>query len=475
MKVLLIAPHKAEYVYRVGHPPSVGLLCIAAVLRQAGHEPVIIDLNVVHSSESVDRNEFCARYVIDMIEDLQPGMIGVNCFTAARFPFVRHLAGTIKQKHPSLPIVIGGMHPTLFFQEILENCPSINAIILGEGEYQAVALAEAYSSGVYKKIEALAYRDNNGQIIHNPRKSYINNLDSLPTPAWDLIKLEDYYSDHSTWHNPRGLEINMSVPIYTSRSCPYDCNFCSSKKVMGRGMRLRSPERVVDEMEILYQKYGQNYFGFIDDILTLNKKHILNLCNEIIRRRMVIQLESSVGYNLNSLDEEVIDAMVQAGCTYMILPIEHGNDRIRNEIIGKRLPRDKIFEVAAICKRYNVLTGATCIMGFPEDTNETLTDTLDLLKELQLDINNVLNIIPFPGTNIFDRAVREGLLFDEIDPGSLWEANMIMDAKGRQFYIKPYNMSLEELNEFRVIFDSMRFNSERVKQLRENTSVTSQN
>ncbi len=119
---------------------------------------------------------------------------------------------------------------------------------------------------------------------------------------------------------------------------------------MGRGLRLRSPERVVDEMEMLYQKYGQNYFGFIDDNLTLNKKHILNLCNEIIRRKMVIQLESSVGYNLNSLDEEVIDAMVQAGCTYMILPIEHGNDRIRNEIIGKRLSRDKIYEVAAICK-----------------------------------------------------------------------------------------------------------------------------
>lgn len=244
---------------------------------------------------------------------------------------------------------------------------------------------------------------------------------------------------------------------------------------MGRGLRLRSPERVVDEMEMLYQKYGQNYFGFIDDNLTLNKKHILALCNEIVRRGMVIQLESSVGYNLNSLDDEVIDAMVQAGCTYMILPIEHGNDGIRNEIIGKQLSRDKIYEVAAICKRYNVLTGATCIMGFPEDTNETLTDTLDLLNELQLDINNVLNIIPFPGTKVFDRAVREDLLFDKIDPGSLWEANMIMDAKGRQFYIKPYNMSLEELNEFRIIFDSIRFNSERVKQLRENTSVTSQN
>jgi len=466
MKVLLIMPSTTEDIFRAGYSPPLSLLCIAAALRQAGHKPVIIDLNILQPFESIEYNELCIKSVIDIIDDLHPGMVGMNCFSSARFSFLRSLADMIKQKHPNLPIIIGGMHPTLFFHEILENCLSIDAIVLGEGELQTVALAEAYSSGTngrLQNIDALAFRDCDGQSIFNPRKGYIQDLDSLPTPAWDLMHFKDYYADHSTWHNPRGLKINMSVPIYTSRSCPFDCSFCSSHNLMGRGLRLRSPGRVVDEMELLYETYGQNYFGFIDDNLVLKKKHILSICNEIVHRGMNIQFESSVGYHINSLDEEIIDAMVCAGSTYMILPIEHGNDRIRKEIIGKKLSRDKIHEVVEICKRYNVLTGTTCIMGFAEDTKETLTQTLELLDELQLDINNVQNIIPFPGTKVFNQAVRERLFFNDIDLGSLWEATWIMDAKEKQFYIKPYKMSLEELIEFRKRFDAIRLNSDRVQ------------
>jgi anaerobic magnesium-protoporphyrin IX monomethyl ester cyclase len=473
VKVLLVLPHKTEYVFRVGLSPSLTLLCIAAVLREKGHEPVLIDLNLLEPSGSVERTDQCIRTVTKAIERLQPGLVGINCFTAARFPFVRSLADAIKDKDPDLPIAIGGMHPTIYSRQILEHCPSIDAIVLGEGERQAVALAEAYDSSTatradrLRHIDALAYRDVGGRVTCNPRKGYLQDLDSLPMPAWDLLDFEDYYADHSTWYSPRGLTINMSVPLYTSRSCPFDCVFCSSHHLMGRGLRLRSPIRVVDEMEMLYNAYGQNYFGFVDDNLTLNKKHILAICNEIIRRRMAIQFESAVGYNLNSLDEEVIGAMAHAGCTYMIMPIEHGNERIRNEIIGKRLSREKIFEVASICKQYGLLTSATCIMGFPEDTRRTLNDTFTLLNELQLDINNVLNLIPFPGTRTFEQAVQEHLFLEAIDLDSLWKGKWIMDAKESLFYIKPYEMNLDELYEFRAKFDTLRFASDRVKKLQQ--------
>lgn len=468
MKVLLIMPHVSEHVFRPGAITPVTLLAIAAVLRKAGHEPVIIDLNLLHPPNTTDNiNNFCINYVINVIKDsdFHPGMVGINCFTAARFPFVRRLADSIKQHLPNSPIVLGGMHPTLFYHEILEHCLSIDAVVIGEGELQAIALAEAYSSGTMatkgelQNIHALAFRDRDGQIIYNPRKDFIQDLDSLPMLAWDLLHFKEYYADHSVWHNPRGLKINMSVPIYTSRSCPFDCNFCSSDSLMGRGLRLRSPIRVVDEMEMLYKTYGQNYFGFIDDNLVVRKEHIMTICSEIIRRGMNIQFESYVGYHINSLDEDIIDAMVRAGATYFILPIEHGNDQIRNKVIGKKLSRDKIREVVAICKRYDVLTGTSCIMGFPEDTTETLDDTLKLLDELQLDVVNVHTLIPFPGTKVFDQAVREHLFFDAIDFDSLWDGSWIMDATEGYFYIKPYKMSLDELMKYRKKFDAIRLES----------------
>jgi radical SAM superfamily enzyme YgiQ (UPF0313 family) len=444
----------------------MSLLSVATVLREAGHEPVILDLNLLKMQlyeETMDHNEIFISHVLEKVQDIHPGMVGISCFTAARFPFIRRLADAIKQKYPGLPIIIGGMHPTLFYYEILEHCLSIDAIVIGEGELQTVALAEAYSfdSGTnihIQQIDALAYRDVDGKIICNPRKEYIQDLDNLPRLAWDLLRFEDYYADHSLWHNPRGLQINMSVPIYTSRSCPFDCNFCSSLNLMGRGLRLRSPIRVVDEMEMLYDTFGQNYFGFIDDNLVLRKDHVLSICNEIIRRGMNIHFESSVGFHINSLDEEVIEAMVRAGCTYFILPIEHGNEQIRNQVIGKKLSREKIFEVVEVCKRYNVLTGTSCIMGFPEDTIETLNETLILLEQLQLDIVNVATLIPFPGTKIFDQAIREHLFFDDVDISSLWNGNWIMDATERHFYIKPYKMNLDELNEYRNKFDAIRQN-----------------
>lgn len=468
MKILLIPSYTLDSVTRVGRTPPLSLLCLAAVLRQAGHDPQILDLDALPIPRDRDREAFYIQTVLEAVADMRPGMVGMNCLLTTHFPFVRRMATAIKAQHPFLPIAIGGIHPTLFAREILEHCPAIDAIALGEGEDQVVALAQAFAHGIgasLRDIEALAFRDRDGTVTVNPRRGYITDLDRLPAPAWDLIRLEDYYTDHSTWYNPRGLEIKMSVPILSSRSCPYNCSFCSVSKMMGRGQRLRSPELVVDEMQMLYERHGINYFGFVDDNLTLNKAHILAICREIIRRGMVIQFESISGYNLNSLDEEIMEAMAEAGCVYVILPIEHGSDRMRQEIIGKKVSREKIFQVVQLCKRFDLLTRGIFIMGFPEETRETLTDTYNMIHDLQLDMNLVLNLIPYPGTRIFQQAVRDHLFLSEIDATRLWDGTRDLNAMQSQFYLRPYNLSLEELQEFREKFDALKFFSPRAQAL----------
>jgi anaerobic magnesium-protoporphyrin IX monomethyl ester cyclase len=471
MKVLLVSPYTMEYVKRVDRQPSLALLHLAAALRQAGHEPVVLDLSTHAAEAGADHESGYVQHVITTLRTCDPGLVGLNCLLSEHFPFISRLSKAIKAACPSVPVVIGGIHPTLFATDILKNCQDIDVVVLGEGELQVVELAERFSRHSAPKlddIESIAFMKENGEYCEVPRKSYITALDNMPSPAWDLVSISDYYTNHSTWYNPRNLDIKMSVPIMTSRSCPYDCNFCSIHYVTGRGLRLRNPVQVVDEMEMLYRTHGLNYFGFVDDNLTLNKSHIITICNEIIKRGMIIQFESINGYNLSSMDEEIVDAMVQAGCIYVILPIEHGCDRMRNEVIGKKLDREKIFQITELYKRHNLLTRGYFIMGFPEETPETLEETYRMILELQLDMNNVFNLIPFPGTRIFDQAMRDNLFLNEVDPGSLWEGTKGLNADNHsQFYIKPYNMTIGELTEYRHKFEDLRMLSDRAKMLQQ--------
>lgn len=467
MNVLLISPYTLGYVKRVDRQPSLALLHLASALRKADHVPHILDLNIVHPGEEKNPEAGYTGAALKAVAENSPGLIGLNCLLSEHFPFLRRLAKKLKENHPEIPVVVGGLHPTLFPAEIMKNCPEIDVVVLGEGERQIVDLADTFSAGGpggIEWIQAICFREKDGTVRQTPRTGFIKDLNELPDPAWDLVHFPDYFTDHSTWYNPRGLDIKMSVPILTSRSCPYDCNFCSVHALMGRGLRLRDPMKVVDEIERLYRDHGLNYFGFLDDNLTFKKSHILAICNEIVKRGIRIQFESINGYNLASLDEEIIHAMVEAGCVYVILPIEHGSDFIRKKIIGKHIEREKIFEVARIYKKYNLLTRGYFIMGFPEETPETLTETYNMIIDLQLDMNNVFNLIPFPGTKIFQQALRDDLFINNIDTESLWTGEIGLHADDQnRFYIKPYKMEIDALMVFREKFNNLRLLSERVK------------
>ena len=472
MRVLLISSYTLSEVSRTDIAPPLSLLYIAGVIRNAGHEVIICDLTPVKVPPGVKRERCYLDYIALTIQKNMPDIVGQNCFLSSHFSFVRAVAHLTKNILPSVPFIIGGIHPTLFAEDILKNCCDIDVVIMGEGERQAVAVVESFAKNdkaALKNIPAIAYRDNSNNPVINKRVGFHEPLDSLPLPAWDLISVEDYYTDHSNWYNPKKLPITLSAPILTSRSCPYDCSFCSAKSMMGRGFRMHGPARVVDEMEYLYRKYGINYFGFVDDNLTLDKKHILRICNQIIRRGMEIQFESFNGYNIASMDEEIVAAMCEAGCVYVIMPIEHGSDYMRNTIIGKKLPREDIYTLACLYKKYRLLTRGVFIMGFPEETEETLTETLQMMYDLELDMYNVFTLIPFPGTKVFEQALRDNLFLQQIDRSKLWKGDLQLDTLRSSYFIKPYNLSTDRLDRFREKFDALRFNSSFVKSINKKT------
>ena len=203
MKILLIAPY-VNLVYdkstglenREDFYPSAALLHLAAMLRANNFEPTIVDLNnaVVHSHKD-KYLEYCKKVIIESLNECKPDLVGINCLFSGTFPDVLEFAKTVKNHSPDMKVAIGGIHPTSFPKEILTNCKDVDYVAIGEGENTIVALAaliKEKNEKLLSYIKSFAYRDKDGAIRINREKNYIDDLDSLPMPAWDLININKF-------------------------------------------------------------------------------------------------------------------------------------------------------------------------------------------------------------------------------------------------------------------------------------------
>ncbi len=226
--------------------------------------------------------------------------------------------------------------------------------------------------------------------------------------------------------------------------------------VGGSRFRHRTAENVVAEMELLYEKYQVRHFSFMDDNLTFSKKRTIEICDQILKRNLNVQFETLNGLYVRSLDQDVIDALVSAGWVRGALAIESGSDYIRNIIIKKNISKEKVYEIVGLIKKYpQVYVKAYFIIGMPEDTNETLMETYNMINDLNIDEPTVTNVVPFPGTKLFDQCVRDRLFIDDVDLSTLWKDNSFYLTNNQRFFLKPYKIELEELKSYRTKLDQL--------------------
>jgi len=449
MKFLLVNPPIPHSFYNREYYLPSALLYLGSVLKENKNEVEVLDFKTFQGENRPDpKKEIYDSKLLERIKMFKPDIVGFGGLFSGNFLDVERLSKVAK-KNFNLETIFGGAHPSMYAYDILRNCQSLDYLFLGEAEDSIIDFVKAKKGNTgFDKIDGFAYRKDK-EIKINPKTKYPENLDQIPFPAYDLVKLEDYYQDTSNWHNPKKLEINTSIPIISSRSCPHDCNFCAAMQITGRGWRPRSAKNVVDEIEMIYHKYKQPHFAFMDDNLTLSKSRFLEICNQINRRNLNIQFETHNGVSINSLDDELIDAMAQTGLTRIALPIESGSDYIRNKVMGKKLSKEKILRVVNRLKKHkDVYLRAFFIIGMPEETHETLMDTYNLIEEINVDKVHLTNIIPFPGSRLFDQAMRDNLLIN-IDKENLYRSDALYQTNYDTYFIKPYNLELEELRNFR--------------------------
>lgn len=430
-----------------------GLLYLATVLKQNNIDVAILDINNFYENDMGDFSENMIYESIknslhENIEYYTPNIIGIGCMFSGAFKGLKIIARQIKEMFPNIPIVIGGIHPTLFPKEILGKYNYIDYIIIGEGESTFLDLVEYIVGKKHSlaSIDGIAFW-NKGGIKLNPKTKFISNLDSLPFPDYSILDVNDYRMDTSKWYSPKNIKVGQPFPIISSRSCPQHCTYCSMWLVHGRGIRFRSPDNVLNQMEYLYSNYGARYFQFMDDNLTFDKKRTLEICNGILERKMDIQFDTPNGVAINRLDQEVIDAMVDAGLIRISIAIESGSEYIRNKVMRKALKTEKIYEITEACAKHNHLfINGFFIIGMPQETHETLEETYEIITKLPLDKSSIFFATPYPGTELFDYCIKNNLLpykvGDYIDIDNL-------QPKVDKPHFKPYALTMDDLIQFR--------------------------
>ncbi len=426
--ILLINPKSPDFLNynNVGFP--ISLLYLASVLNKIGKRVIIVDYGV---GDQIPKNFI-------------PDLIGITCLFSGRLPETLRLSKKLKQKY-NCPIILGGIHPTIFAKDILKNHSDVDYICLGEGEDLICQLTEDRKM---EEINGLVYRHDN-RIIAN-HKTYIVELDKIPFSNYSMINLQKYHYDTEHFKFPRQSKI-LPFPIVSSRSCPNRCNFCAMFHTHGPKWRPRSAKNVVDEIEFLHKTYNQRYFLFIDDNLTFSKKRTKQIAQKIIDRKLDIKFDTPNGVSIKTLDEETLDLLVQAGLEGICVAPESGSDYIRNKVIGKKLSSKQIYDFFNYLRKYpKLFVRSFFVIGFPEETKETLIDTYKMVEKLsdRIDSMSLFYAVPFPGTKLFNQCKQEKLIV--IDDNNLYNNMTFSNYNDSDVpMIKPYGLELNELKNMR--------------------------
>lgn len=396
MKIALVFPPNI-YQTKQSMPP-LGIAWLAAVLRENGFKDVCLFDSMA--------NHYSNEQIIELLKKYGPDLIGISFGTQIRFSAFE-LARLVKKNFPGIPVVVGGPHPTLTPQDTLENIPEIDVVVRGEGEISFLNLVRNIESGSndFSGIKGISFRDKNGAIRHNPPEIPIHDLDSLPLPARDLLPIEKY-DKTTTLSNKRALN------IMTSRGCPYWCVYCSTSEQWGHSIRHRSPKSVVDEIELILKNYSFiEGIRFFDDVLTMDKKRVLEICSEILRRKLNFVWECEA--RANTIDKELVLAMKKAGCEFIDLGIESGSDRILKNI-KKGITVEQAIAAAKTIKEAGIGMKAFFMHGLPGETYEDIKKTVFLSRYLHYNLGvegttQGISVI-YPGTELEKIAKESGTL-----------------------------------------------------------------
>ncbi|MCF8081362.1 MAG: cobalamin-dependent protein [Desulfobacterales bacterium] len=382
MKILLAYPYCLEeriHEEDVRVPP-IGLYNVAATLIEAGHDVVLANFQ-----DKKGKMEDIRR----VIAGQKPDLVGISILNANRSGGIE-IARIVKQIAPRTPVVLGGVGATFLWKLLLRHFPEIDYVVVGEGDHAFAELVGLLQKGDEKGAAAVPgiARRSNGAAVCNPLPPPIDDLDALADP-----------SRYFTFSH-----------VVSSRGCPSNCRFCGSPKFWQRRVRFHSPSYFVDQIERLHRK-GVDFFFVSDDTFTLKPKRVIDICRRMLDRGLKTSWASIS--RVDRVDEKMLFWMRKAGCIQISYGVEHGSPKIRRAL-GKHFSDEQVRRAFALTTGYGIMARAYFIYGCPGETDRTVDQTIELVRQIR-PLSAIFYLLAlFPGTALYEDYRKRRGLGDEI-------------------------------------------------------------
>jgi anaerobic magnesium-protoporphyrin IX monomethyl ester cyclase len=429
VKILLVNPSYRD-VYRTFDfvLPPLGLAYMAALLTEKNYDVKIVDLNVSQKNQAIPDNNW--------------DLVGITLDTSRYYKgmeFARML------KSQGARVVVGGPHASFMADEILGS-GSADFVVRGEGEHTMLELVEALNQGGnLEQIKGLSYRSDD-QIIHNDKRAYSDDLDTLPFPARDLLDMDKYRTSK--------LGTRSITSILTSRGCPYQCSFCASSKLAGTFWRARSVQSIIEEIQFVKDTYGYRAFAFVDDNFTLNPQRVIDLCGEICKRGLDIHWWCFSRVDTIVKNPEMVSLMSKAGCRSTYIGVESRNQETLDSY-NKKISADISRKAISVLKENKIEMTASFIIGGLNEDKKMVEDTLRFAKSLNPNTVSFTILTPYPGTDLFEQVKDRIITFDWRKYDGIHSVIRLKHFKPMQlqftllrFYISFYLRSLASIRDF---------------------------
>jgi len=427
IRVTLVNPPYPKKAHQ--HPALIPLSLgyLGAICEENGYDVSIIDCQ----AEKLDYESFERR-----LKGVESDVIGITSATLTYKPALR-IAEIAKEIFPNSIVILGGCHATFWDENAFKESPHIDVIVRKEGELTFLELLDKIKAG--KKIDevkGITYKAENGTIVRNEDRPYIEDLDSLPYPAHHLLKLNLYIKYGK-----------LIIPVMTSRGCVYWCDFCCAVRMFGRKYRMRDPIKVVDEIEYMHKTFGTDQFTFYDDAFSVDAQRTEKICDEIVKRGLDIKWDCET--RVDMVSRALLEKMKRAGCIAIWFGVESGSQLILDKM-HKKIRIEQTRRAFKTAQEVGLMTVASVILGFPGETEETAMETVNFVMSLDPHDVGFYIATPYPGTPLYDLVKSKGWLktedFEKYDTAtpvfetpylSMEKLREIREKAYHRFYLRP--------------------------------------
>ena len=407
-----------EFVKHItNRSPSLGLLHLAAEVRNHGYEPTIVESDIFDMS--IDD-------VVNRVAKVRPTYVGITLFTVGVWGAAA-IARKIKEALPEIIIIVGGPHISSMGKETITRFQEFDIAVVGEGERILVDVLEALDANrKLTEIPGIICRD--GPFVRvTPGVPANKNLDELPFPAWDLLPDFPHAYKPAIYDFPRG----PVATIAASRGCPFHCKFCDTS-TFGAKVRHYSPAKVFEMMKHLHDAYGIRHIMFVDDLFLASKVRTTELCNMILESGLKMTWTCTA--RVDTVKPDVLELMRKAGCWEISFGLETGSNELLKQM-DKAADVEKSEQAIKWTATAGIRTKGLFMLGYPGENAETIAKTKDFIRRIPMTIMNLTKFTPYPGSPVYRELYGTNIRDDH------WEK-----MNGMNFLWAPKGMELEELD-----------------------------